>query len=242
MFNFKLKNHSMTMKKGLAPATLTFIADLRKNNLREWFQENKARYEAARHDYIDFLDALLPAVAAFEPVAAGQQGKDLLFRIYRDVRFSHNKSPYKDHFGAYLAEGGRKSINPGYYLHIAPQNGSFIAIGLWMPPPGPLKAVRQEIDYNLAEFEGFLSAPDFAGFFGPLEGEKLKTTPKGYTPDNPALPYLRHKSWMVSHPLPDALVTSEALLGEVVNAMKLAQPFKEFLMHPMREVSGTGGD
>jgi uncharacterized protein (TIGR02453 family) len=227
------------MEKGLATSTLKFIADLRGNNQREWFQENKARYDAARKDTIAFLDALLPAVAAFEPVAAGQQGKDLLFRIYRDVRFSHNKSPYKDHFGAYLAEGGRKSINPGYYLHITSQNESFIAIGLWMPPPGPLKAVRQEIDYNLAEFEAIVSDPAFARFFGPLEGEKLKTTPKGYTPDNPALPYLRHKSWMVSHPLPDAVVTSGALFDEVINAIELSQPFKDFLMHPMREVSGA---
>lgn len=225
------------MKKGLDKSTITFIADLRRNNQRDWFQANKARYEAARKDFIAFLDELLPAVASFEPVAADQQGKDLLFRIYRDVRFSLNKSPYKDHFGAYLAEGGRKSINPGYYLHISSQDQSFISAGLWMPPAAPLKAVRQEIDYNLAEFEAIIQDPAFAGFFGAVGGEKLKTTPKGYEANNPALPYLRHKSWMVSHPLPDAVVTSEALLDEVVRAIELSQPFKEFLMHPMREVS-----
>jgi uncharacterized protein (TIGR02453 family) len=226
------------MKKGLDQATIKFIADLRRNNQRDWFQANKAQYEAARQDFIAFLDGLLPAVAAFEPVALGQHGKDLLFRIYRDVRFSLNKNPYKDHFGAYLAEGGRKSINPGYYLHITSQNESFIAAGLWMPPPAPLKAVRQEIDYNLAEFEALVKAPTFAGFFGEIGGEKLKTTPKGYEADNPALPYLRHKSWMVSRSLPDAVVTSEALFDEVLRAIELALPFKEFLMHPMREVSG----
>jgi uncharacterized protein (TIGR02453 family) len=225
--------------KGLDKSTIKFIADLRLNNQRDWFQANKARYEAARQDYIKFLDGLLPAVAAFEPVAAGQQGKDLLFRIYRDVRFSLNKSPYKDHFGAYLAEGGRKSINPGYYLHISSQDQSFIAAGLWMPPAAPLKAVRQEIDYNLAEFESIILEPTFAGFFGEVGGEKLKTTPKGYEADNPALPYLRHKSWMVSRALPDAVVTSEALFDEVLRAIELAQPFKDFLMHPMREVSGS---
>jgi uncharacterized protein (TIGR02453 family) len=230
------------MKKGLDKSTITFIADLRGNNQRDWFQANKSQYEAARQDFITFLDALLPAVAAFEPVALGQKGKDLLFRIYRDVRFSHNKSPYKDHFGAYLAEGGRKSINPGYYLHISSQDQSFIAAGLWMPPPAPLKAVRQEIDYNLGEFESIVKDPAFVRFFGEIEGEKLKTTPKGYEADNPALPYLRHKSWMVSHPLPDAVVSSEALFDEVLQAIELAQPFKEFLMHPMREVSGAAED
>lgn len=230
------------MKKGLEKSTIKFIADLRRNNQRDWFQENKVRYEAGRQDYIAFLDTLLPAVVGFEPIAAGQQGKDLLFRIYRDVRFSLNKSPYKDHFGAYLAEGGRKSINPGYYLHISSDNQSFIAAGLWMPPPAPLKAVRQEIDYNLAEFESIINEPAFTSFFGPLEGEKLKTTPKGYEADNPALPYLRHKSWMVSRSLPDAVVCSDALFDEVLQAIRLAQPFKEFLMHPMREVSGQNED
>lgn len=226
------------MKKGLEKSTIKFIADLRSNNQRDWFQANKARYEAARQDFISFLDGLLPAVAAFEPVAMGQHAKELLFRIYRDVRFSLNKNPYKDHFGAYLAEGGRKSINPGYYLHISSQDQSFIAAGLWMPPPAPLKAVRQEIDYNLSAFESIIKEPAFAGFFGEIEGEKLKTTPKGYEADNPALPYLRYKSWLVSHPLPDAVVTSDGLFDEVIKAIELAQPFKEFLMHPMQEVSG----
>lgn len=225
--------------KKISPETLAFIADLRLNNNREWFGENKARYEATRKDYIQFLDALVPAVAAFEPIAAGQQGKDLVFRIYRDVRFSLNKSPYKDHFGAYLAAGGRKSINPGYYLHLAPNNESFIAGGIWMPPAEPLKAIRQEIDYNLHEFESLVTAPEFEKFFGQLEGDKLKTTPKGYDATNPALPYLRHKSWNVVHKFSDKEVTSDKLFEACIKAIKLAQPLNEFFMRPLREISGT---
>jgi len=134
------------MKNNIDKATLDFIADMQQNNNREWFAENKHRYEASRTDFFQFLEGMLAGAAAFEPLALGQQAKDLVFRIYRDVRFSKNKNPYKDHYGAYLAEGGRKSILPGYYLHLSPHNNSFIACGLWMPPAEYLKAVRQEID------------------------------------------------------------------------------------------------
>jgi len=230
------------MKKSIQKTTLRFIATLQQHNNREWFQQNKSFYDDARLDFTSFLDSMLKEAASFEPIAVNQTGKDLAFRFYRDVRFSANKNPYKDHFGAYLAEGGKKSINPGYYLHICPHDQSFIAAGLWMPPAAPLKAVRQEIDYNLDQFESILKAPDFEKFFGAIGGEKLKTNPKGYTVDNPAIAYLRHKSWMVLHALPDAVVTSDALLDECLKAIKLGQPFIEFLMHPMQEISNPAED
>ncbi|GAB3811027.1 hypothetical protein GCM10028895_00800 [Pontibacter rugosus] len=135
------------------PDTLVFLSDLVAHNTREWFAENKQRYDEARKNYILFLDELLQQMQLFEPAAFGQQGKDLVFRIYRDVRFSNDKRPYKDHFGAYIAEGGRKSILPGYYLHLAGNNKSFVAGGLWYPPADQLKAVRQEIDYNLGSLK-----------------------------------------------------------------------------------------
>ncbi|MGV3586628.1 MAG: DUF2461 domain-containing protein [Adhaeribacter sp.] len=225
------------MKNNIDKATLDFISDLQQNNTREWFAENKNRYEASRTDFFQFLEGMLAGAAAFEPLALGQQAKDLVFRIYRDVRFSKNKNPYKDHYGAYLAEGGRKSVLPGYYLHLSPHNNSFIACGLWMPPAEFLKAVRQEIDYNLTEFQELLAAPTFKKYFKEVEGETLKTNPKGYEKDNPALTYLRHKSWMVSHPLPDALLTSNNALEVVLQAMQQAKPFKEFLMRPLLEIS-----
>jgi len=230
------------MKKGIQKSTLEFIAALQQNNNREWFQTNKELYDAARLDFSQFLERMLKEAATFEPLAANQTGKELMFRFYRDVRFSANKNPYKDHFGAYLAEGGKKSINPGYYLHLSPHDQSFIAAGLWMPPAAPLKAVRQEIDYNLAQFESILKDPDFSDFFGKIEGEKLKTNPKGYTAENPAIAYLRHKSWMVMHALPDAVVNSDALLEICLQSIKLAQPFIGFLMHPMQEISDSAED
>jgi len=217
-------------------STIHFLADLSKNNTREWFNQNKPRYDAARKNYTQFLDELLQEMALFEPVAHGQQGKDLLFRIYRDVRFSNDKRPYKDHFGAYISEGGRKSILPGYYLHLAGNDNSFVAGGLWMPPADYLKAVRQEIDYNLEELEGIIQDPDFKDRFGSIQGEQLKTTPKGYDKENPAIEYLRFKSWNAVMPLPDKVVLGKDFKQVVLEAFKAVKPFNDFLMAPLKDV------
>ncbi|MHA6247551.1 DUF2461 domain-containing protein [Pontibacter sp. CAU 1760] len=222
----------------IQPSTLQFIADLKEHNTREWFQENKGRYDKARQNYIGFLDELVQEMQAFEPAAQGQSGKDLVFRIYRDVRFSNDKRPYKDHFGAYIAEGGRKSVNPGYYLHLAGGNRSFVAGGLWMPPAPELKAVRQEIDYNLDAFREIVEAPSFKKRFGELQGEQLKTTPKGYDKENPAIQYLRHKSWNALMPLTDAQVLQEDFMQVVLDAMKALKPLNDFLMQPLHDVAG----
>ena len=225
-----------TMSATIAKSTLQFLNDLSRNNTREWFAENKPRYEAARKNYISFLDELLEHMPAVEPAALGQTGKDLVFRIYRDVRFSNDKRPYKDHFGAYIADGGRKSILPGYYLHLAGNNNSFIAGGLWMPPADYLKAVRQEIDYNLDEFKGIVEAPDFKKKFGELQGEQLKTTPKGYDKENPAIEYLRFKSWNAVMPVSDKAVLAPNFLETVLDGFRSLKPFNDFLTAPLKEI------
>ncbi|WP_192820483.1 DUF2461 domain-containing protein [Rufibacter sp. LB8] len=227
------------MKKHLEQATLDFVRDLRLNNQREWFEQNRQRYEDARQDFIQFLTTLLEGAAAFEPALEGQQPKDLMFRIYRDVRFSNDKRPYKDHICAYLADGGRKTINPGFYLHISPDNQSFLAGGVWMPPAPELKAIRQEIDYNLDELNNLLGKPDFQKYFKHLQGDKLKTTPKGYDAENPAIDLLRHKSWNATYALPDAVVTSEKLYDEVLGAMKAVKPINDFFLRPMKELKSV---
>ncbi|AMM52561.1 hypothetical protein TH61_17135 [Rufibacter sp. DG15C] len=224
------------MKKYLDTATLDFVRDLRKNNNREWFAENKARYEAAKNDFIAFLETLLPAMAAFEPAVANQQPRDLMFRIYRDVRFSNDKRPYKDHICAYMADGGRKTINPGFYLHISPDNQSFLAGGVWMPPAPELKAIRQEIDYNWQELQDLVAAPSFQKYFKGLGGDKLKTTPKGYDSENPAIDLLRHKSWNASHMFTDAVVTSPQFFDECLAVMQAVKPVNDFFMRPMQEL------
>ncbi|GGK79735.1 DUF2461 domain-containing protein [Rufibacter glacialis] len=226
------------MKKHLDPSTLAFIRDLRVNNQREWFEVNRSRYEDARQDFILFLTTLLQGATEFEPALEGQAPKDLMFRIYRDVRFSHDKRPYKDHICAYLAEGGRKTINPGFYLHISPNDGSFLAGGVWMPPAPELKAIRQEIDYNYQELKELLNAPAFKKYFVGLGGDKLKTTPKGYDSENPAITLLRHKSWNATYMLTDDVVTSDRLYEECLAAMQAVKPVNDFFLRPMKELKG----
>ena len=224
------------MEKRLSQATLDFISDLQQNNERDWFQKNKGRYEEAKQDYMQFVDTLLKGVAGFDEVAQNVTAKDTMYRIYRDVRFSNDKRPYKDHFCSFVAEGGKKSVNPGYYLYINPNNNSSINCGLWMPPSPALKAVRQELDYNLEQFESIINNPEFKKYYTQVSGETLKTNPKGYDSENPAIKYLRHKTWNASHPLPDKLLTSDALYDTCLGAIKAAKPFVDFFLHPMLEL------
>ncbi len=224
----------------LEPATLQFIKDLKKNNDRNWFQENKSCYDQARENFLNFVAEWIKGIQAFDVSVGDQQAKDIVFRIYRDVRFSNDKRPYKDHFGAYLAPGGRKSVYPGYYLHVSTGNQSFMGGGLWMPPPAHLKAVRQEIDYNFPEFANIVQSPDFIDCFGrELVGEKLKTNPKGYEATNPAIQYLKHRSWVATHALSDKQLGQPDLLKQCLGIAQTLKPLKDFLQHPMLEVSSN---
>ena len=229
------------MKNKLQQSTLDFIKDLQQNNDRDWFNPNKARYEAAKKDFEELLTTVIEKASEFEPALKDQKAKDAVFRIYRDVRFSSDKRPYKEHICAYLAEGGRKTINPGYYLHINPNNQSYLASGLWFPPAPELKAVRQEIDYNYDEFQGIIGDSKFKKMYPEVEGEKLKTSPKGYDSENPAIELLRHKSWGVSHPITDAELLSDTLADKIVALMKTAKPMIDFLMRPMKELEEAKG-
>ena len=215
------------MPATIQPATLSFFKDLIKNNTREWFTENKGRYDAARQNFLSFLEELLVPLSELEPYLKEQKAKDVVFRIYRDVRFSHDKRPYKNHFGAYFAPKGRKSVEPGYYLHLSPGQ-SFLAGGVWMPPAPQLTALRQEIDYNWEEFQQIMQAPAFRKHFKDVEGDTLKTSPKGYSADHPAIRYLRLKSFNVSHALTDKQVTSAGFQPYAVEVFSAMKPLNDF--------------
>ena len=220
---------------------LKFLKDLSRHNDREWFEKNKSRYVEAKAGFEEVVANVLGELVKFDGGLAGLNPKKLPFRIYRDVRFSSDKRPYKEHICAYLAEGGRKTINPGYYLHINPGNQSYLASGLWYPPAPELKAVRQEIDYNFDELKSILENPKFKKQFPEIEGDKLKTNPKGYDSENPAIELLRYKSWGVSHPFTDADILSENFADTVVSLMKTAKPMIDFLMRPMKELEEAKG-
>ena len=218
------------MTPRISPDTLAFLGELKQKKTRDWFAHNKKRYDAARAEFIAFVEAVMQGLYAEVPELREQQAKDTLFRIYRDVRFSNDKRPYKDHICAYLCADGRKSIKPGYYLHIKPGGQSFLAGGAWFPPAPELKALRQEIDYNYDELQQLLSAPDFQKYFSGLEGDGLKTTPKGYEASHPAIDLLRRKSLNMSHALTDAQVLAADFLPYVITVLKAMKPVNDFLM------------
>lgn len=215
----------------LSKLTLTFLKDLKANNNREWFTANKPRYEAAKADFEKFIDALIPKIAAFDKSVAHQTAKSCVFRIYRDVRFSKDKSPYKTHFGAHITSTVKRSevhSSAGYYVHIE-DGASILAGGAYLPPSDWLNAIRQEIDYNTEEFKKIINGTDFKKYFGKIEGDKLSRPPKGYEPTHPEIELLKLKSFLASHNLSNKQLLSDDLLSHSTKVFKTLYPFDSFL-------------
>lgn len=215
----------------LQTTTLTFLNDLKTNNNKAWFDANRTAYEAARADFIQFVSKLIDGLNQQDPAIAETplQAKSCIFRINRDVRFSANKSPYKTNFGAWFNKGGKKLESAGYYFNLEPGK-CFVAGGMYMPEASVLTAIRQEIDYNVEEFEGLLAQPAFIKHFNGLSrGEALQRPPKGYAADNPAIEYLKLKSFTASYPLPDSALTKPTLAKQVLEGFAGLQPLVAFL-------------
>lgn len=214
----------------LRTSTLTFLRNLKKNNNKPWFEKNKSVYLAAKEDVEHFTEQLIEGFGKKDADIAPLQIKDCTFRIYRDVRFSKDKRPYKANMGAYLNKGGKKMPTAGYYFHCEP-GGSFIAGGMWMPMAPELNKVRQEIDYNFAEWSKILGSRAFARFFpdGPDQGDILSRPPKGYEAGNPAIEFLKLKSFVVRRPLTDEQMVSRPLLKEVVSTFDALRDYVHFL-------------
>ncbi len=215
----------------LKASTLQFLSELRKNNERNWFEAHRNNYENARQDFTNFIQGLIQEFGKSEPVFAPIQAKNCLFRINRDIRFSKDKSPYKTNFGAYINPEGKKSIKAGYYFHCEP-GGSYTGGGLWMPEPGVLANIRQEIDYNLPSFEKIIKARPFREIYGNLsaeDGQLLTRVPKGYEPDNPAAEYLKFKSFVALTPVSDDELRSPGLTKKALKAFLALRPLIGFL-------------
>jgi len=213
----------------LQQLTFTFIEELGKNNNKPWFDAHREEYEAAKADFEVLVSGLLLGLAESEPLFKEQKAKDCIFRIFRDVRFAKDKSPYKANFGAFFSKGGRKFPGAGYYLHVEPGGKSFSGGGLWMPEAPVLKAVRQEIDYNYGEFSQIVGDTHFKKVFGKVEGEQLKTLPAGYTADNPAIDVLKLKSFTVMHHLADEELVKKDFLKKTLGVFNTMSPFISFL-------------
>lgn len=215
----------------LQATTIQFLKNLKQNNNKPWFDANRKPYEAARQDFLAFINAVIRQFSSQEPQLAPVQAKDCVFRINRDIRFSKDKSPYKTNFGASINIGGKKSVLAGYYFHLEPGE-SFVGGGLWIPAPEQLARVRQEIDYNFTEFKNIVTSKPFVRAYGGLfveSGQQLTRVPKGYAADNPAAGYLKLKSFIAQAPLPDNEITGKGLIKKVNQSFSALKPVVDFL-------------
>ncbi len=217
---------------------LAFLKELQQNNNREWFLDNKSRFDVLKKGFIEEVQQLIEQIALFDPEITGVEAKDCIYRIYRDVRFSPDKTPYKNHFAAYIVQGGRRSSErAGYYMHIQP-DGCFLSGGVWCPPPPLLKMLRKDIYDNMDEFLGILEEPSFKALFPDLEGETLKRMPAGYPADYEHDEILRHKDFCVVSYQPESFFTNDNWLEESVKCYKKLQPFNRFLNYTVDEYLG----
>lgn len=213
----------------LQSSTIQFLKTLKKNNTKEWFDKNRSIYDQAKADYLNFVTILLYEIQVFDPSLIELQPKQCIFRLNRDVRFSKNKDPYKTNFGASFSKGAKKIQTAGYYFHLEPGK-NFVGGGLWMPMAPDLNKVRQEIDYCFKEFSSILKKPAFKSTYGDMDNSmKLIRPPKGFDIDNPALEYLKLKSFVVTRAIKDAELTDKQLIKNVVKDFKTITPFVHFL-------------
>lgn len=206
----------------VSSATLTFLKDLGKHNNREWFQSQKPRFDAA-HEDIKQLASLLEQYLNKKDVIESAK----VFRIYRDVRFSKDKAPYKNHFGIHFtrATAARRG---GYYLHIEP-GGSFAGGGFWAPEPQDLKRIRDEFAFDASRIRKITSTASFKKQFGQLQGEELKTAPSGYERDHPAVDLIRKKQLIVSHSFSDQELLAGDFTTQVVKTFEAMRPFFDYM-------------
>lgn len=216
------------MKNNISPSTLQFLKTLEKNNNRDWFNDNKEIYLQAKEDVELFIESLIHEVAAFDEEILKLDPKKAVFRIYRDIRFSKNKTPYKKHFGASLGmKKGQKTS--GYYLHIEPGK-SFLAGGIYSPDPSDLKKIRHEISASGEEFLAILENENFRNNFRGLSVEqKLQRVPAGFEKDHPMAEYLKLKSFTVSHPISDEQLLSKDAAQNFAKIFKSMKPLNDFL-------------
>ena len=211
--------------------TVKFLTNLKKNNSKEWFDTNRKVYEIAKKDFIELVTEVIHEFGKKEESIGLLQAKDCIFRINRDVRFSKDKSPYKTNMGASFSKGGKKTMLAGYYFHLEPGN-SFVGGGIYMPDAEIVKKIRQEIDYSFDEFNKLVKSKKFVSEYGGItinNEMSLTREPKGYDKDNPAIEFIKLKSWVATHPLTDDMLNSKDLVKNVVKAFDALQPLINFL-------------
>jgi len=206
--------------------SLDFLITLSKNNNRDWFNANKDRYSEAKNNIIAFADALLAEMNKHDQIET-ISGKDSVFRIYKDLRFTKDKTPYNNHWSGRFSRATKK-LRGGYYFRIEPGH-SFLAGGFWGPVPDDMKRIRQEIDANYTAWEKLLSGKILVKTFGKMEGEQLSSAPRGYAKDHPAIDLLRYKQFLLTYQFTDREVCSPDFLHHANAVFKKMRPFLNFM-------------
>jgi uncharacterized protein (TIGR02453 family) len=207
-------------------SSLEFLKKLSKNNNREWFNKNKDRYLREYESMIAFADALLKEMRKHDTIETAS-GKESLFRIYRDTRFSNDKTPYKTYWAGRFKRATKK-LRGGYYFQIQP-GVSFAAVGFFAPNPADLLRIRQDIDYNFDDWKKLLARKKIAGSFGTIKGEKVSTTPKGFSKDSPGIELLRHKQFYFERYFSDKEVLDKKFVKELSNCFQHIRPWLDYM-------------
>ena len=214
--------------------TFDFLKELVENNNREWFQQNKERYDAARENVIEFTGQLIKLMHKIDPgIDEALDPKKCVMRIYRDIRFRKDKTPYKNNFGVSIPTLGSKSGGVEYYFHIQPDK-AFIAGGYWMPETEHLKKIRQEIDYNAEDLKKIIDDAEFKKLFGDFrKQEQLKTVPREYSADNENIDLLKLKSFIVSHQVSDKVLMKAGAVEYIALVCSKLYPLNTFLRNAL---------
>ncbi len=213
---------------------LQFLYELSENNNREWFNDNRKRYHENRDKIIFLIEILINEIKKFDPEIAGSNPKDCMFRIFRDVRFSKNKQPYKTNFGGFIAKGGRKSIYPGYYIHIEPKQ-SFAGGGVYMPEAAPLKAIRNYMAENAPDFREITDEANFKKTFPEMFDHQLKIAPKGFPKDHEFIDLLRYKSFAFTNRMENKIVEGESFIEYTVQTFNELYNVNRFLYEALEK-------
>lgn len=212
----------------IKPETLLFLSDLKDNNNRVWFNGNKDRYDKAKENFSEFIQHIINQLASIDPSIGMITPKDCVFRIFRDLRFTPNKSPYKNHMGAYIARGGRKNHWAGYYIHIEP-NGSFVSGGIHKPQSKIIRSIRKDMDFYSDTFLQLVNNPDFKKTFSSLGSNSLKKIPAGFSSDSKVAHYLKLKEITPMHALNDNDILSQNLVDSIIHIFCKMQPLVAFI-------------
>lgn len=210
------------------PFIFQFLKELAANNNREWFQAHKPMYEQVRNDFEELLGQVIARISTFDESIRYVEPKQCTYRIYRDTRFTTDKTPYKIHLGGYINARGKKSEHCGYYLHLQPE-GCMLVGGSYCPPPSLLKILRETVRDNIDEFRSIVEDPAFRHYFPVVGEEFLKTAPKGFARNYPFLKYVQCKDYLVSCPLPDDFFLSPDFLDKTTDIFKQLKRYSDFL-------------